>query len=232
MSFTAGGAAAGTAIAPGVGTVIGAGMGLIGDIFSSSQQSSAQEHANQTNQQIAKDQMSFQERMSNTAYQRSMADMRAAGLNPILAYSKGGASTPSGASTTVDAVDPVISRVASSAQDAAQMYQSVRSQEANIAQTQAQTEVAKAAAVRGLTEAKTATLTQKAIEAELPARMAQSGYDKQFAGFDAWIQRIGSSIGAVSSGLGAFLKGGMIGKGKTYNSAKPATPGRNYQRLP
>lgn len=40
----------------------------------------------------------FSERMSSSAYQRAMSDMKAVGLNPALVMSQGGASTPSSAS--------------------------------------------------------------------------------------------------------------------------------------
>lgn len=43
----------------------------------------------------------FQERMSNSAWQRGVMDMRKAGINPMAAYSSGGASAPSGAVGTV-----------------------------------------------------------------------------------------------------------------------------------
>ncbi|AXH73672.1 MAG: DNA pilot protein [Microviridae sp.] len=58
----------------------------------------------------------YQTEMSNTAYQRAVKDMMTAGLNPMLAYSQGGASTPSGSAASAPSAAPMGNKGTAAAQ--------------------------------------------------------------------------------------------------------------------
>lgn len=66
-----------------------------GSLYANSANRKAQAHINDINWQVAAQNNATQINMANTAHQREVADLRAAGLNPILSSGGSGSSTPS-----------------------------------------------------------------------------------------------------------------------------------------
>ena len=81
--------------------MIGGALGFTGQQNVNQKNWDIAQAANAASAEQAAKQMDFQERMRNTQYQTAVEDMKKSGLNPMLAYSQGGAGTPSGAMGSV-----------------------------------------------------------------------------------------------------------------------------------
>lgn len=199
---------------------------------------------NRMNQQIAREQMKFQERMSSTSYQRSMQDLRAAGLNPMLAYSQGGASTPQGAAIAAQApeakaakveAEDAIGKGIASAADALRIHKEFKaldsqtSLNAAVSETQrAQTRLNETNAKVGEANARLAHLNEQRLQKEMPAIEAQARLDAKRARIDtkmaepdAVTKRLREYTGIVSDAVGVLRPKININTG-----------GRRYDRQP
>ncbi|QKI28933.1 VP2 [Kummerowia striata gokushovirus] len=179
------------------------------------------------NREEASRQMQFQEQMSSSAYQRAMRDMKASGLNPLLAISQGGASSPSGASGSGVAASGSAARVENAgrylgeglasvvpsamgfmktAKELEQADASIASQKAGALAAVAQANNANASAQATQASMRSITAKARSAESEADAAIAEAAtrkttaeYDKQAAAYDAVTKRVLHAIDGVSS---------------------------------
>lgn len=242
----------------GIGEAIGGALGLVGTLATNASNEKQTGDTNRMNADSMKNQMDFQERMSNTAYVRAMEDMKNAGLNPMLGYKTGGASTPAGSSGGFQAakMENALGNAVNSAIAVRQVRSDVAQKEsqaelnaasAGAAKTQADANVASAQAARANAQKSTAEAIsvarrndieggavdtmKKTFRNQAEADLAKARANKDFAGYDNLVPRINQGLGGLNSAKDLLnpFKGSLPKLDDFGRGWKPALPGK---RLP
>lgn len=153
--------------------------------------------ANRQRQKEAQKDRNFQEKMSSTSWQRGLADMQAAGVNPALAYAKGGASSPGGA---MAGVENITEGAVSSGLHAKRLQEEVKLIRMQTVKARQDANVAKTASFRNIQLERNDEVQNKILTAQLPWANASAKAVKSFPQ-SAMLQLILNSGGTQLMGL-------------------------------
>jgi len=176
-------------------------LGAGASIYGTAQSASGQESANDTNVMLSREQRDWEEKMANTAYQRSRTDMEKAGINPILSASQGGASTPSYQPAHVENVNQ---QMPSGLSSAAQNAIAVAGMKEQIVTQKTQQQVNSAQAEKTLQEAIAQKLDNEVSLQSKPVAEREAEIRK---GRPDWQKRWGTHIKDTVNTFLPFLQG-------------------------
>lgn len=181
-------------------------------------------YSNARNEGLSRENRYWQEYMSNTAYRRAVEDMREAGLNPMLAYSQGGASTPAG---NVAEVDSITGDAVGSAMQARRLKQELRNMKAQEEKTYSDESLSRQLASTEYTRQDLNTAQKRLVNQQLRLLGPELSIRKADAAMAQQMEKLWKSDAGQAAAMLQMFRNAIFGGSGIMAPIRSSSPSQN-----